>query len=281
MQYLWIILVLFYGVSKGIRDTMKKLALNKSSLIEVLFLHALLAFLLVAPTSGNVFDIPLQFYILILFKSLFVFFAWIFSYKSICKMPISSYGLIDVSGVVFSTLIGVCVLGEKLVFKNIAGLFLVILGLYLVNFTKRTNSESQPKYILLALAGCLFNAVSGTLDKIYTQYVTPGQLQFWFMFYMVLMYIVYIVIKKEKISFKSGFKNHWIIIMSVLFVVSDRVLFIANSDPQSKVTVMTLLKQSCVIVSIILGRIIFKEKNILYKFLCSILIILGIVFAVS
>lgn len=281
MQYLWIILVLFYGVSKGIRDTMKKLALNKSSLIEVLFLHALLAFLLVAPTSGNVFDIPWQFYILILFKSLFVFFAWIFSYKSICKMPISSYGLIDVSGVVFSTLIGVCLLGEKLVFKNIAGLFLVILGLYLVNFTKRTNSESQPKYILLALAGCLFNAVSGTLDKIYTQYVTPGQLQFWFMFYMVLMYIVYIVIKKEKISFKSGFKNHWIIIMSVLFVVSDRVLFIANSDPQSKVTVMTLLKQSCVIVSIILGRIIFKEKNILYKFLCSILIILGIVFAVS
>lgn len=281
MQYLWIILVLFYGVSKGIRDTMKKLALNKSSLIEVLFLHALLAFLLVAPTSGNVFDIPWQFYILILFKSLFVFFAWIFSYKSICKMPISSYGLIDVSGVVFSTLIGVCLLGEKLVFKNIAGLFLVILGLYLVNFTKRTDSESKPKYILLALAGCLFNAVSGTLDKIYTQYVTPGQLQFWFMFYMVLMYIVYIVIKKEKISFKSGFKNHWIIIMSVLFVVSDRVLFIANSDPQSKVTVMTLLKQSCVIVSIILGRIIFKEKNILYKFLCSILIILGIVFAVS
>jgi len=281
MQYLWIILVLFYGVSKGIRDTMKKLALNKSSLIEVLFLHALLAFLLVAPTSGNVFDIPWQFYILILIKSLFVFFAWIFSYKSICKMPISSYGLIDVSGVVFSTLIGVCLLGEKLVFKNIVGLFLVILGLYLVNFTKRTNSESQPKYILLALAGCLFNAVSGTLDKIYTQYVTPGQLQFWFMFYMVLMYIVYIVIKKEKISFKSGFKNHWIIIMSVLFVESDRVLFIANSDPQSKVTVMTLLKQSCVIVSIILGRIIFKEKNILYKFLCSILIILGIVFAVS
>lgn len=281
MQYLWIILVLFYGVSKGIRDTMKKLALNKSSLIEVLFLHALLAFLLVAPTSGNVFDIPWQFYILILFKSLFVFFAWIFSYKSICKMPISSYGLIDVSGVVFSTLIGVCLLGEKLVFKNIAGLFLVILGLYLVNFTKRTDSESKPKYILLALAGCLFNAVSGTLDKIYTQYVTPGQLQFWFMFYMVLMYIVYIVIKKEKISFKSGFKNHWIIIMSVLFVVSDRVLFIANSDPQSKVTVMTLLKQSCVIVSIILGRIIFKEKDILYKFLCSILIILGIVFAVS
>ena len=281
MQYLWIILVLFYGVSKGIRDTMKKLALNKSSLIEVLFLHALLAFILVIPTSGNIFDIPCQFYILILFKALFVFFAWIFSYKSICKMPISSYGLVDVSGVVFSTLMGVCFLGEKLLFKNIIGLLLVILGLYLVNFTKRTDSESKPKYILLALAGCLFNAVSGTLDKIYTQYVTPGQLQFWFMFYMVLMYLVYILIKKEKISFKSGFRNHWIIIMSILFVISDRVLFIANSDPQSKVTVMTLLKQSCVMVSILLGKIIFKEKNILYKFLCSILIILGIVFAVS
>ena len=64
-------------------------------------------------------------------------------------------------------------------------------------------------------------------------------------------------------------------------MISDRVLFIANSDPASKVTIMTLLKQSCVIVSIFLGKFVFKEKNILYKFLCSLLIIIGIMFAVS
>lgn len=281
MQYLWILFVLFYGVSKGVRDTMKKLALNKSSLIEVLFFHALLAFVLVIPTSKDIFGIPDIFYMLIFFKSLFVFFAWIFSYKSICKMPISSYGLIDVSGVIFSALMGVFILGEHLDFANVIGILLVILGLYFVNFTKMTNKESKPKYILLALFGCLLNAASGTLDKVYTKYVTPGQLQFWFMFYMVILYLAYIFASKQRVSIKSAFKNYWIILMSILFVISDRVLFIANSDPASKVTIMTLLKQSCVIVSIFLGKFVFKEKNILYKFLCSLLIIIGIMFAVS
>ena len=65
MQYLWILFVLFYGVSKGVRDTMKKLALNKSSLIEVLFFHALLAFVLVIPTSKAIFGIPDIFFMLI------------------------------------------------------------------------------------------------------------------------------------------------------------------------------------------------------------------------
>ena len=137
------------------------------------------------------------------------------------------------------------------------------MGEFFVNFTKMTNNESQPKYILLALAGCLLNAASGTLDKVYTKFVTPGQLQFWFMLYMVILYLLYIIFTKQKVSFKTGLKNHWIILMSVLFVVSDRVLFIANSDPESKVTVMTLLKQSCVIVSIFLGKLVFKEKNII------------------
>jgi drug/metabolite transporter (DMT)-like permease len=281
MQYLWILLVLLYGVSKGVRDTMKKLALNKSSLIEVLFFHALLAFVLVIPFSKGIFDIPAIFYFLIFLKSLFVFFAWIFSYKSICKMPISSYGLIDVSGVIFSTLMGVFILREQLDYANIFGIFLVILGLYFVNFSKMSNNESQPKYILLALVGCLLNAASGTLDKIYTRYVTPGQLQFWFMLYMVILYFIYILFTKQKVSIISAVKNHWIILMSVIFVVSDRILFIANSDPGSKVAVMTLLKQSCVIVSIFLGKFVFQEKNILYKLLCSLLIITGIVFSVS
>ena len=283
MQYMWIVLVLFYGVSKGLRDTMKKLAMNKSSMMDVLFFHSLFAFILIIPTAKDIFNINPVFYLLIFLKSLIVFLAWIFSFKSISKMPISSYGIIDVSGVVFSTLMGVFLLNEVLCFKNIIGLILVILGLYAVNFKKNygTNDQTDSKYIFLALSACLLNAISGTMDKIYTNYVSPSQLQFWFMFYMVMLYIAYILITKSKLNIKSAAKNHWIIILSILFVIADRALFIANSYPQSKVSIMTLLKQSCVFVNIILGKIVFKEKKITYKLICSFVIIAGIMFAVS
>ncbi len=44
---LWIWLVLFYGVMKGLREIVKKKALEKNSTVEVLFLYTFLAFLFV------------------------------------------------------------------------------------------------------------------------------------------------------------------------------------------------------------------------------------------
>ena len=48
----------------------------------------------------------------------------------------------------------------------------------------------------------------------------------------------------------------------------------------SRITVMTLIKQSGCIVTIIGGRIFFHEKNTLYKLICAGIILAGIVIAV-
>ena len=61
-----------------------------------------------------------------------------------------------------------------------------------------------------------------------------------------------------------------------MFVIADKALFIANSHPDSRVTVMTLIKQSGCVVTILAGKFIFKEKNVGYKLLCALVIIAGI-----
>ncbi len=281
MEYLWIFLVAFYGLSKGVRDGFKKLAMQKSTLMEVLLLHSLITFLLTIPISKDPFQIPPVFYILIFIKSFAIFLAWIFSFKALAKMPLSYFGVIDMSRVVFSTLMGVLILGETMNPSNILGLALVLLGLFLVNIQKSPISHDgvSKKYLILALISCLLNGISGTMDKIYTHYITPGQLQFWYMFFMVVLYGVYVLAKKEKVRLSALKTNPYIIIMSVLFVLADRALFIGNSMPQSQVTIMTLIKQSSIIVTILFGKFIFKEKNILHRFLCSLLIISGIMIA--
>jgi drug/metabolite transporter (DMT)-like permease len=57
-------------------------------------------------------------------------------------------------------------------------------------------------------------------------------------------------------------------------------MFIANTYENSTVVVMTLIKQSSVLVTILLGKLVFKEENILKRALCACLVIAGIVISV-
>jgi drug/metabolite transporter (DMT)-like permease len=75
-------------------------------------------------------------------------------------------------------------------------------------------------------------------------------------------------------------KNGWIWLLALLFVAADKALFIANGMEASKVTVMTLLKQSGCVVTILAGKFIFKEKNVGYKLFCAGIIVIGIVIGV-
>lgn len=59
-------------------------------------------------------------------------------------------------------------------------------------------------------------------------------------------------------------------------MLGNKFLFMANKNPDSKLMVMTMIKQISTIDVIVLGKIIFKEKNIIKKLLYSILIFLGI-----
>ena len=280
---LWIIFVALFGLFKGLREPIKKKALERDNLLGVLFIYTLIGFIMVLPTAHDILNITPLVFLFIIIKSLSVFSAWISAFISVRKMPVSLYGVIDMSRVLFSTCLGVLFLGEKITVKGSLGLIAVLLGLFLVNRKKNRNDEDvNLKYIWLTILSCFLNAISGTLDKyiMSSGKITSAQLQFWFMLLLTLFYGIFILIKKEKINLRSCLKNPYIYILSLLLVLGDKMLFIANSDPASKVTVMTLLKQCSVIVTVIAGRVIYKEKNTLYKLICAIIILSGIFIAV-
>lgn len=278
---MWIALVCVFGILKGIRDIIKKKAMEKSSAMEVLFFYTLLSFIFVTPEIKTALSIDYHYLGFIMIKSLVIFVSWICSFKAIKKIPIGFYGIMDMSRVVFATVLGVAVLGEVLTRNKIIGMILVLIGLTFVNIRKNKGNEGvRTIYIVLVLVSCLGSATSELLDKMLMQYVTSSQLQFWYMFFMVLLYLGYIIITKTKIQWKSIYKNYWIIILSILFVIGDKALFIACSSNDSTVVAMTLIKQCSVMVTIIGGKIVFKEKRTLYKIACAAVIVAGIVIAV-
>ncbi len=292
----WILLVLFYGIAKGIRDVIKKKALTKNTVMEVLFVYTFIAFLFCVPEIGEAIEpMPNKYFFLIAIKSFVIFLAWILSFKAIDCVPISVYGVLDLSRILFSTMFGVIVLNEAIGLNQSIGFFLVLTGLITLKvypafrLRKLSNNEAgtvkfqkeevKPRFIIMILGSCILNAVSGCLDKIFMKDINSSQLQFWYMAYLVLFYGLYFLFTKTKIN-KSVFKNGWIYLLSFIFFLADKALFIANQNPDSKVIIMTLIKQSACIIAIISGKIIFKERNIGYKLICASIIILGIVISV-
>lgn len=282
----WMVLVLFFGLSKGAREICKKKAMQKSSMMEVLFLYTLLSFLLVLPDIGNAGGVALPTLGWIAVKSFVIFLAWIFSFRAIAHLPISLCGVLDLSRVLFSTALGLIFLHETLSVMQIVGLAFVCGGLLLLRQHKASAVPAAPGdspvwvYVTLSLASCLLNAVSGTMDKVLMRFVTSAQLQFWYMFFLVAFYGAYMVVRRVRIDWRSVWKNYWIVLLSILFVAADRALFIANGMADSRVTIMTLIKQSGTLITILGGRLVFRETDTGYKLFCAAIICAGIVIAV-
>lgn len=292
----WILLTLFYGVVKGAREIVKKKALEISTVMEVLFFYTLLGFLMLLPDIPHVWGMSLRMYLLVAIKSFVIFVAWLCGFYAIKRLPVSVYGILDLSRVLFSTLLGVIVIGEQLKTLQIVGLCLVAEGLMMLGMrrgrekvgsskapspqkTETDRRNSMPFLVILAFFSAFLNAVSGTMDKILTiqEGITTAQLQFWYMLYLLVFYGLFVIVTRRPVNAKKTIKNYWIWILSLLFIAADRALFMANAYPESRVTVMTILKQAGTIVTILAGRIVFKEKDTAFKLLCAVVIIAGIV----
>lgn len=276
----WILLVLVYGLLKGAREIVKKKSLERSSVIEVLFFYTLFAFLLVVPDVKNAMCVDVTMLPWVAVKSFVIFVAWILSFKAIKKMPISLYGILDLSRVLFATILGIVVMKEETSPGQLTGLVLVAAGLLMLKKKKGEPEKVERRIVLFALLSCMLNAVSGLFDKILTKSITSAQLQFWYMLFLVLFYLLYLIFDRTKVDIKKSVKNYWIWILAIMFVIADRALFVANSMPESKIMIMTLIKQSGCLVTILAGKFIYKEKNIGYKLLCAAVIVIGIVVAV-
>ena len=273
--------------------------MEKCSVMEVLFFYTFFAFLLTLPFSigHNIFGVGIRYHLVIFLKAFMIFIGWICAMNAMKRLPLSIYCVMDMSRMLFSIVLGIIFLGEALGLLQGIGMVFVLIGVTLVNLKKDKKSGQATTYkaIPLVVASCLLNAFSAIIDK-YTlsqstgkwffgdELLNDAQMQFWYMLYLSSLYGIYLLVsflvKKEKVHVKRCLSCPWIYLLSILFMLADKAMFIANSNPNSQVVTLTVLQQVSVIVSILLGKILYKEKHIAYRIFCAILIASGIVFSV-
>lgn len=279
---MWIILVFIYSLLKGARDLMKKKALQKSTAAEVLLLYSAAAFLLLLPDLPRALEADFRYIPLAALKAVVLFGAYLCSFNAIRNLPISLYGAVDLSRMMFSILLGVVFLQEVLGPWQVVGILLVAAGILLLKQpkgAKGADSEGKGVFILLAFLQSFLNACSGILDKVATRYLTSAQLQFWFMLFLLIFYGIYALCTHVKIQWRTALKNYWIWLIALIFVFADRLLFLANAASGSSVILMTLIKRSGCIVTILGGKLLFGETNTGRRLLCAGVMLAGILLA--
>lgn len=281
---MWVVLVGIYGIIKGISEIIRKKSLQISNEIEVLFFYTLIAFIMIIPNVMEAINIEYKYLALIFAKSFIVFIGWTCGYKALKCMPVGLYSILLTSQIIFTTLAGVLFLEEQFLINTGFGLALVIIGIILVNSQKfKDNSfdnKVKPRAIILVLINSLCSTCAEISDKVLTASISCTQLQFWFVLGLCLFYTLYVIVTRTKISIKTLKKNYWLWVSAILFVVGDRALFNACADENSTITAITLIKRCSVLIAIWGGKLVFGEKNVIYKTLCAVTIIVGIMIAI-
>ena len=162
------------------------------------------------------------------------------------------------------------------------GFFLIILSVLL--YSKIGKKEGinfkKNKWIFAIIGATFLGASSGLYDKFLIQslVLNPQTLQFWFCWYTVLILLIILSFTwfpyKEK---RNAFKFRWTIIaVGILLQTADYFYFKALQDPDAIIMLLSAIKRSQILIAVVIGGLVFKEKSKRKKLVPLFGIMLGV-----
>ncbi len=301
---MWIVLSLFAAFIYGLYDTSKKAALRGNAVLPVLLLNTifcsliLLIPLLLSGNGGGSILEGTPFLVArggwhehkyILLKSFIVLSSWISGYFAYKNLPLSIVGPVNATRPVMVLLGAMIVFGERLNLYQWTGALLAILSFYLLSRTSRKEGIDfrHDRWMVLLILSAVMGAVSGLYDRYLMAPPESGGVGLdkmmvlcWYNIYQVgIMLIVLLAMWYPTRKKTTPFQWRWsTLLISIFLVAGDFLYMYALSFPDSKVSVVSMVKRSSVIVSFTFAALVFKEKNLRDKALDLLLVLLGMVF---
>ena len=287
---MWLALAFLSAALLGLYDTSKKAALKNNAVIPVLFLNTVFSTLIfskviISSFSGATASFAeigiLKAHLLIIAKSCIVLTSWIFGYFGLKHLPITIVGPIYATRPILVLLGAMLIFGERLNAWQWGGVILSLFSLLMLSrSSKKENINfAHNKWIWFIAAASFTGACSGLYDKYIMQKMEPSFVQGWYNFYqMLMMGIVMLSLWLPNRHKSTPFRWSWAIpLISIFISAADYAYFSALSQPDSMISVVSLVRRSSVIVSFLCGALIFKERNLKAKALDLAMILIGMV----
>ena len=283
---MWLAFAFLSAVLLGFYDVSKKHSLRDNAVIPILFLNTLFCSIIFLPLA---FKTPfggweMQRYILL--KACIVLSSWLLGYIGIKHLPITIVGPINATRPVMVLIGALLFFGERLNLWQWTGVLLAILSFFLLSRSgkKEGIDFKHNRWILCTVGAAILGALSGLYDKYLM--ATEGGLglprltvQCYYNFYQAIMMGAMLVLlwwPKRKES--TPFQWRWsILLISVFLSVADYVYFYSLSLDGALISVVSMVRRSSVLVSFMLGALLFHEKNLRSKAIDLALVLLSMV----
>lgn len=221
-------------------------------------------------------------HLLVVLKAFIVLSSWICGYFGLKHLPLTIVGPINATRPVIVLVGAMLIFGERLNVCQWIGVLISLSSIFLMSRAgKKENIDFRSnRWIWCVAAATLLGAVSGLYDKHIMKSLSPMFVQSWFNLYqMIIMAVVCAVMWYPRRHQTTPF--HWsraIPLISIFICLADFAYFTSLNDPDSMISVVSLVRRSSVIISFLCGVIIFKERNIKAKVLDLALLLAGMAF---
>ncbi|MBP5513820.1 MAG: DMT family transporter [Bacteroidaceae bacterium] len=287
----WLLLAFLSATLLGFYDVFKKKALQGNAVLPVLFLNTLFCSLIFLPVALRP-EVPfggweVQRYIVL--KSIIVLSSWICGYFGMKHLPLTMVGPINATRPVMVLLGALLIFGERLNLYQWVGVLLAILSFYMLSRSgkKEGIDFKHNRWIALTVMAALLGAVSGLYDKYLMAPHEAGgvglnrmTVQSYFNFYQCAIMGAMVVLLWYPQRRRST-PLHWdwsIPLIGIFLSAADFVYFYALSLDGALISVVSMVRRSSVVVSFLIGAIVFHEKNLRSKVVDLMLVLLGMIF---
>jgi len=158
---------------------------------------------------------------------------------------------------------------------------LVTMGFYYLfslSGKKEGISFRTNKWVMYMTVGTVIGSISSLYDKYLVNHFDRIAMQCWSTIYMVpitatLLLFVWLPNRRKYDPFQWRYS---ILLIGSTLIFADFAYFRALSYPGSLIAIISTVRRSSVLVSFTLGALLLKEKNIQYKAMALIGILVGI-----
>ena len=282
----WFLPTLLSAFALGFYDIFKKHAVNRNSVMPVLFFATLSGSALYVAVlagcgriSGAVVCTAPQF-LLVFLKSLLVSSGWICVYYAMRELPISLASPIRASSPLWTVLGGVLLFSELPSGLQFLGMAAIFAGYwFFAGLGKKEGFPPLSRGVILILAGTLLGAGSALYDKYLLNVcrIPREMLQFYFSVDLVLVLGAAYAVRR--FVFKHGIPFEWrwsIPLTGILLIAADYLYFYAVSLPDIRISILSLVRRCSCVVTFAFGVWYFHDLNIRRKFCALVLILLGV-----
>ncbi len=293
---MWMYLGLLAALFLGLHNLCKKHAVRDNEVYPVLLGTLVSGLLLLLPFYfGTHFfpeqtlkagfliqDIALEKHGYIFIKSMIMCSSWILAYQALKHLPLTIVAPIRSGGPFFTFLGALFIYQERPSLYQWIGFFLIIFSVYLYSQVGKKEGIifKKNKWIYAIIGATFLGASSGLYDKFLIQKIdlNPQTLQFWFCFYCILILLLILsIIWFPKLEKRKAFQWRWSIpAVGVLLQTADYFYFKALQDPEAMIMLLSAIKRSQLIIAVVIGGIVFKEKNKRKKLLPLAGIMIGV-----